>query len=55
MFDLSLHSWHEPIDLVTLEAAKRGVKIVAPKLGELVTDAASYAQVEWWVPLIGER
>ncbi len=55
MFDLSLHSWHEPIDRVTAEAGKRGVKIIAPKLGELVSDAESYAQQEWWKEVAAQR
>ena len=52
MFDLSLHSWHDPIERVTKEANKRGVKIIAPKLGQLVSETENYVQTDWWSPMI---
>lgn len=52
MFDLALHSWFDPIVRVTNEAKKRGVSIIAPKLGQLVSTQYSYVQEEWWLPII---
>ena len=52
MFDLSLHTWHEPIERVTREANKRGVKIIAPKLGQLVSEIENFVQTDWWSPII---
>ena len=54
MFDLSLHSWHEPIDRVTREAKKRGVKIIAPKLGQLVSKTDNFVQEDWWSGLLDD-
>jgi hypothetical protein len=31
MFDLSMHGWHEPVERVTHEAEKRGVKLIVPR------------------------
>lgn len=52
MFDLALHSWYEPIQRVTAEAKKKGVTIIAPKLGQLVSTEQKYKQETWWQPLI---
>jgi hypothetical protein len=52
MFDLSIHSWYEPIERVTKAARERGVTIIAPRLGELVTLQGKYEQETWWQPLI---
>lgn len=54
MFDLALHSWYEPIERVTLEARNKGVTIIAPKLGQLVSLKQDYVQEEWWAPLIAK-
>jgi len=55
MFDLSLHSWHEPIERVTREAQKRGVRIIAPKLGQLVSNTDNHIQKDWWLALIDKE
>jgi len=52
MFDLALHTWYEPIQRVTKEAKKKGVNIIAPKLGQLVYIEEQYKQEDWWTPLI---
>lgn len=52
MFDLALHTWYDPIERVTTEAKLRGVSIIAPKLGQLVSIQHHYLQEEWWLPII---
>jgi len=52
MFDLGLHSWYEPIERVTAAAKDKGVSIVAPKLGQLVSTQQKYEQKNWWQALI---
>ena len=52
MFDLALHSWYEPIQRVSSEAEKKGVVIIAPKLGQLISTKFEYKQESWWQPLI---
>ena len=54
MFDLALHTWYDPIVRVTAEAEKKGVTLIAPKLGELVDTQIQYKQENWWSPLIGK-
>ena len=54
MFDLALHSWHEPIERVTNEAQKRDVKLITPKLGQLVSTTEAYQQEDWWSSLINK-
>jgi len=48
MFDLALHSWHEPIERVTAEAKLKGVDVVAPKLGQLVYVDEPFEVLDWW-------
>ena len=54
MFDLALHSWYEPIQRVTKEADRKGVRIIAPILGQLVSTRKEYKQEAWWEPLISQ-
>ena len=54
MFDLALHSWYDPIVRVNDEAMQRGVSMLAPKLGQVVTvnnDKEIKPQM-WWSPFI---
>lgn len=51
MFVLALHSWHDPMDKLLELSANRGVNIVTPKLGEMVTVNDAYRNVQWWVDL----
>jgi len=52
MFDLALHTWHDPITRITKEANKKGVNIITPKLGQLVSTNQIYTQEDWWTSLI---
>jgi len=52
MFDLALHSWHEPIERVTAEAKKRDIDIITPRLGQLVSIKQKSVFEDWWSELI---
>lgn len=54
MFDLALHTWHDPIVRVTKAARKQGVKIMTPKLGQLISTSQDYVQEDWWTSLINK-
>ena len=47
-FDLSLHSWKEPIIRVTNEAKKNNVKIGTPMIGE-VFKLDQIPTTNWWM------
>lgn len=51
MFDLAFHTWDEPIIRLTHEAEKKGVKVIAPKLGELISTGEYHFQETWWEAL----
>lgn len=51
MFVLSLHSWRHPVDELRRLSKERGVNIVTPKLGEIVTVGEGYRNTEWWSEL----
>ncbi|WP_224994527.1 MBL fold metallo-hydrolase [Cesiribacter sp. SM1] len=46
-FDLALHSWYEPMELLIKETKQAGITLLAPKPGEWVTPAAE-TNAEWW-------
>lgn len=47
-FTLSLHSWTDPIERATKEAAKRGVTLCTPEIGEAVVIGQEYPAGRWW-------
>jgi L-ascorbate metabolism protein UlaG (beta-lactamase superfamily) len=47
-FNLAFHAWDEPIKRAVAAARTRGVEIVTPRLGEVVTAGAPFASVNWW-------
>jgi L-ascorbate metabolism protein UlaG (beta-lactamase superfamily) len=47
-FTLALHPWNEPIRRVTAEAAKKGVSILTPLIGEAVNLDTALPQTAWW-------
>ncbi len=53
MFDLAMHSWHEPIERVMAEAKRRGVSILAPQIGQAVSVHQAPEPSDWWSSLIG--
>jgi L-ascorbate metabolism protein UlaG (beta-lactamase superfamily) len=46
-FELGLHPWSEPPETLTVEAARRGVKVLTPRLGESVEPATAVTG-PWW-------
>ncbi|MGE6540728.1 MBL fold metallo-hydrolase [Bacillus luti] len=48
-FTLSLHEWSDPIERVTKEANRLGVKITTPQIGESITlKSTDYPSSAWW-------
>ncbi len=50
-FNLSTHSWYEPIERLVKTADENHVKIITPVMGELV-DPAGYENRYWWRPIM---
>lgn len=51
MFVLSMHSWREPVDRLMELAKARGVDVVTPQLGEIVSLSPDYQNRIWWSEL----
>lgn len=47
VFDLSLHSWYEPIERLVKAAKQTQAKVITPKMGEVV-DLEQYENGFWW-------
>jgi L-ascorbate metabolism protein UlaG (beta-lactamase superfamily) len=46
-FDLSLHSWHEPIERFMTAAEQAKARVLTPLMGEMV-DPETYVSGSWW-------
>ncbi|CAM3903183.1 MULTISPECIES: MBL fold metallo-hydrolase [Bacillus cereus group] len=48
-FTLALHEWNDPIERVTKEANRLGVKITTPQIGESIAiKSTDYPSLVWW-------
>ncbi len=54
MFNLSLHDWFEPVEEIEKYTEKYGIKLMTPKLGQLVSTESQNVFEKWWKDLIGE-
>jgi L-ascorbate metabolism protein UlaG (beta-lactamase superfamily) len=52
-FNLSTHSWHEPIERLVKAADKNNATIITPMIGEIV-DPARYENRYWWRQVMGQ-
>ncbi len=50
-FKLGLHSWTDPIERVTAQAASKNLSIATPIIGEAVTIGEPIPASEWWKKL----
>lgn len=51
VFDLSLHSWYEPIERLVQAADQARARIITPVMGELV-EPDNHENAYWWRPFI---
>jgi L-ascorbate metabolism protein UlaG (beta-lactamase superfamily) len=51
-FNLSLHSWYEPMERLVSEAGKEGVKVSLPVIGKTVNSDDLHLSDLWWQPLM---
>lgn len=54
-FDLGLHAWHEPFDRIAGLAAKLGVNLATPQMGEAVDLAQPQKGKKWWLAMLEEE
>lgn len=54
-FDLALHSWNEPPELLISESQKSKVSIVLPKPGEIVKSNCDKKIEKWWIQKIASK
>ncbi|WP_339616246.1 MBL fold metallo-hydrolase [uncultured Gilvimarinus sp.] len=54
-FDLAMHSWHDPLDRINALAAKNGVALTTPKIGERLSMDRPHAGERWWLPLLDDN
>ena len=52
MFDLALHTWHEPIERVYDAAKQQDVNLITPKLVQLVSLEHNNVTQDWWTEVI---
>ena len=52
MFSISLHDWFEPVEESEKYSEKYGIKLMTPKLGQLVSAESQSVFEKWWKVLI---
>ena len=55
MFELSLHSWYEPIVKISELGEKRDIDIVAPRIGEMISVNDELETANWWQNLMPKQ
>jgi L-ascorbate metabolism protein UlaG (beta-lactamase superfamily) len=50
-FDLGLHPWREPGEILVQRAADRGVRIITPRVGSAVEPERLDGPTPWWRPV----
>ncbi|MBR7777009.1 MBL fold metallo-hydrolase [Undibacterium rugosum] len=48
-FDLAMHHWYEPFERITQLAARQGVRLSTPQMGEAVDIAEPQQGRRWWL------
>lgn len=48
-FALGLHLWKEPIERLERIAAERGIPLLTPRIGHIVTSLEAASSARWWV------
>ena len=51
-FDLSIHTWYEPIEQVLKHAEQKNIKVIIPKMGEAINIDSPPKLDNWWKELI---
>ncbi|CDG85714.1 MBL fold metallo-hydrolase [Janthinobacterium agaricidamnosum] len=51
-FDLGLHAWHEPFDRISGLAARQGVPITTPEMGQAVDLKQPHPGEKWWLKVL---
>ena len=52
MFNLAIHDWYEPVEESEKYAEKFGIKLMTPKLGQLVSIENKNVFEKWWKDLM---
>lgn len=52
MFDLSLHSWYEPAELLETQSKLKNIDLLTPKFGQLVKVREPNLMERWWKKFI---
>jgi L-ascorbate metabolism protein UlaG (beta-lactamase superfamily) len=47
-FNLAFHAWDEPIKRAVVAGRERGIDILTPRVGEVVTAGEQFNSVSWW-------
>ena len=54
MFNLAMHDWFEPVEESQKYAEKYSIKLMTPKLGQLVSMDRQNVFKKWWKYLINK-
>ena len=52
MFNLAMHNWFDPVEASEKYAEKKGITLMTPKLGQLVSMENKNVFEKWWKDLM---
>jgi len=52
MFELAMHTWYQPAMEISEQARERGINLVTPKIGEVVSLDGPARGTPWWQPWV---
>ena len=55
MFDLSVHNWFDPPNAVTRLAKAQDIKLITPRLGQLIDMQDPPLFDQWWLEVTGTQ
>ncbi len=54
-FDVSLHSWYDPMIRISKAADSLGIKLSTPIVGETITINENLKTERWWEPILNNE
>lgn len=50
-FPLGFHPWYEPLERISTAAAKQGIQVTTPTVGEIFTIEQEPPDTQWWTTI----
>ena len=52
MFEIALHPWYEPGEKLKVNAEQKGIKLLTPKIGQMIELGKNQKTSYWWESML---